>query len=39
MKHFSILLLAIIIFGVTAESQDASHFFPEKDLVTTGIYY
>jgi len=28
-----------MISGLTVKSQDAKRFFPEKDLITTGIYY
>ena len=33
------LVLIIIISGLTVKSQDNNSFFPEKNLVTTGIYY
>ena len=39
MKKYLILFLAIMISGLTVKSQDAKRFFPEKDLITTGIYY
>src|ERR1035437_3754075 len=38
MKRFFILLL-VLISVLTIKSQNANQFFPEKDLVTTGIYY
>jgi len=33
------LLTVMIISGLSVRSQELSPFFPEKDLVTTGIYY
>jgi len=39
MKQCLILLLAMAISGLTVKSQDVNSYFPEKDLVTTGIYY
>jgi beta-galactosidase len=39
MKRLNIILLAAIISGFTGKSQDMNRFFPEKDLVITGIYY
>src|SRR5665647_991008 len=39
MKQYLILWLTIMISGLTVKSQDAKRFFPEKDLITTGIYY
>ncbi|MCW0484531.1 beta-galactosidase [Gaoshiqia sediminis] len=32
-------LLLLMISGFTARPQDANRFFPEKDLIKTGIYY
>lgn len=34
-----LLLLLLIITGTTVKSQTSHKFFPEKDLITTGIYY
>lgn len=40
MKRYAIpILFASLIFAATARSQGIDRFFPEKDLVTTGIYY
>ncbi len=40
MNKYTIPLLIIVMFsGLTVKSQDISRFFPEKDLITTGIYY
>ncbi|WP_428232847.1 beta-galactosidase [Flavobacterium sp.] len=38
-KSIKFLLLLMIIMGTTVKSQNANKFFPEKDLITTGIYY
>jgi len=38
MKKY-LFLLSILICGFTAKSQNANQFFPEKELITTGIYY
>ena len=38
MKQFLFLLFAFYI-GLTAQAQSAHRFFPEKELITTGIYY
>lgn len=38
-KFITILLLGLLISPAILKAQQASHFFPEKDLVTTGIYY
>lgn len=32
-------LMLIMISGMTVKSQNANSYFPDKDLVTTGIYY
>lgn len=37
-KQFLILLL-VLMSGLTVKSQSANRFFPDKDLITTGIYY
>jgi beta-galactosidase len=39
MNRFIILLVTTVILGFTAKAQNANRFFPEKDLITTGIYY
>jgi beta-galactosidase len=38
MKQFLVLLF-VSISVLTVKSQNADQFFPEKDLITTGIYY
>ncbi|WP_291125849.1 beta-galactosidase [Flavobacterium sp. UBA6031] len=38
MKQFFFLLL-VSISVLNVKSQNANQFFPEKDLITTGIYY
>ena len=38
-SRINIVFLIMIISVFTAKSQDISRFFPEKNLVTTGIYY
>ncbi|MGB3006811.1 MAG: beta-galactosidase [Chitinophagaceae bacterium] len=38
MNHLIKLLVAVFIFS-QASGQNAQRFFPEKDLITTGIYY
>jgi beta-galactosidase len=39
-KNFlELFLLILMISGLTVKSQNINQFFPEKDLVTTGIYY
>lgn len=37
MNKYFVLLLAIVFLGLTAKAQNANRFFPEKDLITTGI--
>ena len=37
--HISVVALIIALISLTAKSQDINRFFPEKNLVTTGIYY
>ena len=39
MKKHLIILTFVILSGWTIKAQNASRFFPEKDLITTGIYY
>lgn len=40
MKKYAIqILLALVMSITTASAQQINRFFPEKDLVTTGIYY
>mgnify|MGYP000855987727 FL=1 len=38
-KSIKFLLLLLMITGMTVKSQNAKSYFPDKDLVTTGIYY
>ena len=38
-KYLAILLFLAIFSGLTVKSQDVNSFFPEKNLITTGIYY
>jgi beta-galactosidase len=38
-KAMPLFLATIVILALTARAQDANRFFPEKDLITTGIYY
>jgi len=38
-KLAALLLPAVFVAGISVRAQRASSFFPEKDLVTTGIYY
>ncbi|GAA0535701.1 beta-galactosidase [Chitinophaga japonensis] len=38
-KGIILFILTILIAGSRAKSQEAGRFFPEKDLITTGIYY
>lgn len=38
-KRIILFFQLIILAAFAARSQDATRFFPEKDLVTTGIYY
>jgi len=38
MKQF-LLLLFVLYSWLTVEAQNANQFFPEKELITTGIYY
>jgi beta-galactosidase len=37
--HILVVTLIIVLFSLTTKSQDINRFFPEKNLVTTGIYY
>lgn len=40
MNKYSILVIVtILISGLNAAAQVGNRFFPEKDLITTGIYY
>jgi beta-galactosidase len=40
MKKYLIIVILIILFtGLNVKSQDVNSFFPEKELITTGIYY
>ncbi|MCR8557218.1 beta-galactosidase [Mucilaginibacter sp. BJC16-A38] len=38
-KSIPLIILTILISVLNVKSQDANRFFPEKDLITTGIYY
>jgi len=38
-KNIKFLLLLLMVMGMTVRSQNANRFFPEKDLISTGIYY
>ena len=39
-KILSVLLISVMmVAALDAQSKDIDRFFPEKDLVTTGIYY
>lgn len=38
-RYITILLITILIPSAVLKAQEVSRFFPEKDLVTTGIYY
>jgi beta-galactosidase len=38
-KKITQLFALLMLTGLTANAQDANRFFPEKDLITTGMYY
>jgi len=38
-KYTVPVIIAILISGLNATAQGGKRFFPEKDLITTGIYY
>lgn len=38
-KTIPFVILAILVSILTVKSQEVNRFFPEKDLITTGIYY
>jgi beta-galactosidase len=38
-KYLIPLILILLILESPVKAQDANSFFPEKDLITTGIYY
>lgn len=38
-KSKTLLTLAILVWALTVKPQDAGRFFPDSDLITTGIYY
>jgi hypothetical protein len=38
-NNISLFLFTILIPVLAVRSQEANHFFPERELVTTGIYY
>jgi beta-galactosidase len=35
----TLFAMAFMIFSLTVKSQNSNPFFPDKDLITTGIYY
>lgn len=40
MKIFLVQILLLLLFsGLGLKAQDIPRFFPEKELVTTGIYF
>ncbi len=39
MRQYLIILLTIVIPSLSVHSKEINRFFPEKDLITTGIYY
>jgi beta-galactosidase len=40
MNRYAILfIITILISGLKAAAQEGRRFFPEEDLITTGIYY
>ena len=38
-KYAISIIITILISGLSAAAQVGNRFFPEKDLITTGIYY
>ena len=38
-KSITLFILTILLSLSTVKSQDANRYFPEKNLITTGIYY
>lgn len=38
-KTIPLVILTILVSILTVKSQEVNRFFPEKDLITTGIYY
>ena len=38
-KYAIPIIITLLISGLNAAAQGGSRFFPEKDLITTGIYY
>ncbi|MGQ7857129.1 beta-galactosidase [Pedobacter sp. WC2501] len=38
-KTIPLIILTILISVLNVKSQEVNRFFPEKDLITTGIYY
>jgi len=38
-KSIPLIILTILISVLNVKSQEVNRFFPEKDLITTGIYY
>jgi beta-galactosidase len=39
MKNKLLFLLTILVSAISVQSQEVNRFFPDKNLVTTGIYY
>lgn len=38
-KYAAFLIIVIEFFALNGKSQEVSHFFPQKELITPGIYY
>ena len=38
-KTIPLIILTLLISVLSVKSQEVNRFFPEKDLITTGIYY
>jgi beta-galactosidase len=38
-KYIVVVLLVILVAGLSGKSQNVNSFFPEQNLITTGIYY
>ncbi|MEO6977237.1 MAG: hypothetical protein ABI113_02630, partial [Mucilaginibacter sp.] len=38
-KFIPLIILTILISVSNVKPQEVNRFFPEKDLITTGIYY
>ena len=39
MKHYLILLIYILLSSLAVKAQEVKFYFPDKNLITTGIYY